>query len=283
MSNPLRSFGALPGRIGLVLLALLPACADLGASQRRVDFQGVLVGTASAPRPVSWKNNHGAALTVNGVSITPAGAFARVPALAGNQPVPVGGSHASDFVFTPPAAGAYTATARPTLAGAPAGVQVDGVTLTGSGVNWFVTGSADLSLQDGDLVAVLTNNAPMDFGSVNVGATSAPPKRFKVRNRSRTRALTVTLAWAGGAAGGGFAHDGPQPIVLGPRKRKWVHLTFTPAAAGAASDTLLVSATDGTPGARTLAWGGFVVAGTGVAPGGGGGGGDGGDQDGDGH
>jgi len=77
----------------------------------------------------------------------------------------------------------------------------------------------------------------LDFGSVAVGATSAP-LMFLVKNSSTTQTHVVTVNW--GTGGQGFAVTAPaQQFPIPPGGAVPVTLTFVPSAAGDFVDAAL--------------------------------------------
>ncbi|HEX5683180.1 MAG TPA: choice-of-anchor D domain-containing protein [Ideonella sp.] len=206
-------------------------------------FGSVTVGTSSTARTVTLTNSGGAALSISAISA--ASPFSATHA-CGNT-LAAGASCAINVVFTPGGAGAASGSLSVTsnASGSPHSVG-----LTGTGV---LATSGDLQWTDGSAV---------DFGSTTVG-DDATTHTLTLSNSGNGTATLVDFT-LGGSHAADFRVDGSSSCSAGQSLAAGAQCTvvlgFSPAATGARSASLAVSASNAsTPDAVAL-------AGTGVAP-----------------
>ncbi len=227
-----------------VAAATLSGCATLESNRGTVSYGLVLVGTRKGPENVNFTNTDTPVLNVTDVPLAGAGAaaFSRTitpatPAnLAKDQRVTVA------YTFAPTAAQRYRATSTPTLNNAPAGTTVDTVNLEGEGVNQISEG--DLTVGEGALTNPINNNTPLDFGAVQVPGGAPVTRTFKIRNRSRTSNLRVTVTITPNTQGFTMTVPAQMTFTLTPRQRLDVTLQFSPPAIGTFNATITFSGVD---------------------------------------
>ncbi|MBY6204052.1 IPTL-CTERM sorting domain-containing protein [Halomonas denitrificans] len=186
-----------------------------------LDFGVQKVGETSAPQSVTISNT-GGQLDVSAVSAA-GGSFAAAGGTCGGAPFSLadGESCTLDFTFTPIAVG----------------VDSLNITLTtndGDGPDTFLlTGEGALGELD-------ITPAPVEFGNVTVGSTSAP-QSATLENIGVVDVVVsaIEAAAAPFAAAGGSC--GAPPFTLAPTATCTVDYTFTPAVVGPATQTLDVT------------------------------------------
>lgn len=206
-------------------------------------FGSVTVGSSSTARQVTLTNSGSAVLNIT--AITAVSPFNATHACGST--LAAGASCAIDVVFTPGGAGAASGalTVSSNASGSPHGVG-----LTGTGV-----------LADSGILQ-WTDTTPVDFGSVTVG-NDATTHTLTLANSGKGTASLGDLT-LGGSHAADFRIDGASTcnkgLSLAADAQCTVVLGFTPAATGARSASLTISASNAsTPDALAL-------AGTGVAP-----------------
>jgi uncharacterized repeat protein (TIGR01451 family) len=196
------------------------AAVSLGSSS--LGFGQQVVGTSSAPAPLTVTNSGTTSLVISQVSA--GGDFAADGSACTAQPVPAGQGCVINVTFAPTATGprAGTVTITSNAASSP-----DSVTLTGTGV------APVISVSPGSLA----------FGTAPIGTTSSQ-QTVTVSNLG-TSALHVSAAAAsapflissdGCSGAGGIAPGGSCQVAV----------QFAPASTGPASGTLTISSDGGT-------------------------------------
>jgi hypothetical protein len=215
-----------------LLTALPPAVPEMALSPTSVTFANQQVGTRSASVTITVTNTGSAPLSVTGV-VTSAD-FVEADTCSGTV-VPAGGSCSVAVSFAPAAVGARTGLL--TVYGNVAGGQA---TATLSGV-----GTAPASI-------VLTPLS-LDFGSLNVGSTSAA-QNIAVSNTGGTAAALQPVAVSGDFK----VSANTCGTTLAPSVGCTVSIEFAPTASGVRNGTLTVVDAAGTQVAQ--------LTGTGVNP-----------------
>ncbi|HEV2492095.1 MAG TPA: choice-of-anchor D domain-containing protein [Terriglobia bacterium] len=190
-------------------------------------FNSQLVGTTSAPQPVTLTNSGNAALTINSIGIS--GANASDFAQSNNCPgsLAANASCTINVTFTPTAAGARSASVSiaDNAPGSPQAVSLSG------------TGTAPAP-------AVTLSPTSLTFNSQLVGTTSAAQP--VTLTNSGNAALTINSIGISGANVGDFAQSNNCPGSLAANSGCTINVTFTPSAAGSRSASVSIS--DNAPG-----------------------------------
>ncbi len=206
-----------------------------------VTFGNQLIHTTSAPQSLTINNNSSVDLVVSTLSIT--GANASDFALGGETlPITVGagGSKTLQVIFTPQAAGARSATL--TIASNAPG-SPHPVTLAGTGTApVFAATPTDVNFNDQE-IGTTSNQIPVTISNSGDGD------------------LIITALDLTGPHHADFAVIAPVlPITIGPGASKDINLTFSPAAAGARTATLAITANDSaSPHSIALAGNGITI------------------------
>ncbi len=211
----------------------------IGLSAASLAFGDQLLNTPSTARSVTVTNTGSAALTLNNVALggANAGDFALSGNCAAGTNLAPQASCTAGAVFTPSALGARSAsiTISSNASGSPHAVPLSG--------NGVAVGAP----------AVKLTPSVVNFGNQLIGMPS-PVQSITLTN-SGGAALNISNV---GVSGTGFAHSTNCPASLAPTTTCAINLTFTPAAAGAATGTLTV-ATNATGSPHTVG-----LSGTGI-------------------
>jgi uncharacterized repeat protein (TIGR01451 family) len=196
------------------------SAVSLGATN--LDFGQQVVGTSSAPTPVTVTNSGTTSLIISGVSV--GGDFAAGASSCTAQPVPAGQACVINVTFSPTTTGPRTGmvTIKSNAASSP-----DSVTLTGTGV------APVLSAGPGSLA----------FGTVPIGTTSSS-QTVTVSNTG-----TSGLHVSGATANAPFviSSDGCSGAgAIAPGGTCQIAVQYAPASTGPASGALTISSDGGT-------------------------------------
>jgi len=196
-----------------------------------LEFPAQNVGTTSAPTAVTITNTGNSPVTVSGVALTNTSEFAIVSNSCGV--VAAGASCTVSLTFTPAQAGARSGSL--TIASNGTG-SPQAVALTGSGVAQAGPG-------------VLSFVTSVDFGTVVLGATSAP-QTLVVTNIGGTAVQVSSVA---SSQPGEFAVTSSTCGTVAPGAACSVSLTFAPASAGERTAALTITSNGaGSPQAAAL-------------------------------
>ncbi|MBA3397187.1 MAG: choice-of-anchor D domain-containing protein [Deltaproteobacteria bacterium] len=197
----------------------------IAASLDPVDFSSVAIGTP-ATRALQLTNTGDAPLAISTIAF--AGAHAADYAIAALPTLPAaiapGQSLALSIVFTPGDHGARSAQLI---------VMSDAF-----GTPQLVVGLAGA----GEGARIAVSPTALDFGTANVGATSAP-RLVTISNHGET-ALDVSSIVIGGAQATDFASGAALPITIAPGASATAAFTFTPSAIGSRAATATIVSTD---------------------------------------
>ncbi len=213
-----------------------------------VNFGSVNLGSSSAATPISINNTGAGSLTISAINTAFAGhtgdwGFAGLPALP--AVIGPGGNVQFNATFTPTAAGARSMTLR--------------VTSDSNGVPGTTT---DIVLNGTGLQGLISVTTPVNFGSVNLGSSSAAtPIQINNVGTGDLTLSALNLAFAGHTGDWGFTGAPTPPTVIPAGGNIQFNATFTPTAAGARSMTIRVTSNNaGVPGTTTD----IVLNGTGL-------------------
>lgn len=208
-------------------------------------FGDQTIGTTSPARRVVLANAGTASMSISGISIAGSAAFA-IAANGCGTTLAAGANCALDVAFTPAQAGAASASLRvaDSAAGSP-----HAVSLGGNGVAGPV-GSPTLA-----------PTTLVDYGDVQLGQRSAP-RQFTVGNGGAASYTISTIAIAGADASS-FAIDAggcAAGQAIAPAASCTVSVSFLPAAIGAKTARLEISASNGSSLSVDLRGTGLAVA-----------------------
>lgn len=214
-----------------------PSVAAFGAAPAA--FGGQRVGTTSAARQVTIRNDGGAPMKVSGVTVT--GADAGDFAIARNGCTTVaanGGTCTVDVTFSPSATGARSATlsVADDAPGGPHTVAVGG------------TGTRSV---------LAAGQAGVAYGSQAVGATTAP-RSVDVANAGSAPLNVAAIAIVGAGAGDYAVGVNTCTAPVAPGASCRLEVAFTPSATGVRNATLSIAGDGGTAD--------ISLSGTGIAP-----------------
>jgi cytochrome c553 len=217
------------------VVSLSPATADMGS---------VTVGQSSAAKAITLKNSGNAALSISGISVSPA-TFAQTNTCGSS--LAAGASCTINAIFTPSGVGAATGTVTvaSNASGSPATVG-----LTASGV------AAPLPVLSWTPAATA-----LTFADTNVGVAAATQTLTLVN--AGPGSATLTQVQKGGANAADFTITGStcaNNAALAQGASCTVGVAFQPSAAGARTATLSVTSNGVNPSAINLSGNGVAVA-----------------------
>lgn len=214
--------------------------AALGVAPGTLDFGDQAVSSTSTAQSVTLSNTGNVEVTVNALT-------------AANSPFAVAGGSCSAVPITLAAGNSCTVsyTFTPTVAGSAS--QTINLSSSAGNSSYTLTGNG----VQGNLTITPTS---LGFGSVNVGVTSAEQTVTLANTGSVSLDVTaLTDAAAPFARTGSGTCAAGLPITLAAGASCTLSYTFTPTAAGAANQTLTVTAN--APGSGTIALSGTGVSG----------------------
>lgn len=214
-----------PGGTQELQVAGISGVAQASVSPGILSFGNTAIGMESGPQYVTVLNAGGQALAVSQYS-TSSSAYLVEAAGSGCTTVPAGAACAMKVWFSPATAGAANATLTITDNSGNISGTTQTVALTGTGVS----GGPEATVAPGSL----------NFGTVNVGATSAAQSVTLENSGSSTLDVSSIVASGGGfSIASGAATTCPVGGgTLAPGASCAVGVTFTPGTSGAASGGL---------------------------------------------
>lgn len=210
----------------------------VGLSPASLNFGSVVINTASATQNVTLTNTGSSSLSIS--SIAANGDFSESDTCISHSPLPASGNSGNSCTIT--------VTFTPLAAGSRSGA----LTITDGAGTHFVTLTGT-----GNAPGVQLSSSTLTFGSQTVG-TSSGAQNVTLTNTG-TSSLTVTSFTTGGDFAVSSTDCSTLPASLSPGGVCTLMISFTPAAAGTRTGTVVIA--DGL-GAHVIA-----VSGTGAAPG----------------
>src|SRR5690349_7296554 len=214
----------------------------IGVNPLSLGFNNIMVGTSSAPTPVTISNTGLGTLAISNITITGASAgdfnFTAQP-----LPLNVGPNTSTtvNVTFAPTQTGSRTATLNisDNATGSPHTISLSGT---------------------GTFPGISANPTSLDFGNQLVG-TPSNSKLITITNTGTANLVVSNVALTGGNSGDFAAStQSPLPVTVFPNASTTITVTFTPSAAGARSSTLAITHNAGGSSLN------IPVAGTGTAP-----------------
>lgn len=228
-----------------------PSGSDLADSTATIHFSNSLLGSTSTAETFTIKNTGSADLTGLAISAsgTESGDFIlSPPAVAILAP---GASTTFSIAFRPSVSGLRTATIH--VASNDADESPFDIALVGSGV-----ANPEIAIQNSTASDLADGTASINFGGVNLGATSAA-ETYTIKNLG-TANLTGIAITADGDHASNFTITVPPVTALAPGASTTFKVAFKPTAGGPRSSTLHITSNDADENPFDIA-----LSGTGIA------------------
>jgi Beta-propeller repeat/Transmembrane protein 131-like N-terminal len=207
----------------LALSGTATSSSGVELSPTTLNFPSQALHTGSASQTVTLTNSGTGALTINDIYVTGANGSDFSETNTCGSSVTAGGSCTLSVVFTPQAAGKVGGQIiiDDTAASSPQKVKLSGV-------------GTDLQLTP----------ASLDFGNQTVG-TTGPSQTVTLTNKATSGSVTLSGIRTTGADSADFAHTQTCQAIIAAGEICTISITFTPAATGQRTASLLVSVSGG--------------------------------------